>query len=68
MHCLTENMNGSSKGNYSIKASNSGGTPGGASRVHKIDSLTPYQNRLILKGTFFLICSCLLVVFQAFHD
>lgn len=40
-----ENMNGNSKGGYSLKTNNSGGTPGGTSRVHKIDSLTPYQNR-----------------------
>lgn len=38
-------MNGNSKGGYSLKTNNSGGTPGGTSRVHKIDSLTPYQNR-----------------------
>lgn len=40
-------MNG--KGSYSVKTNNSGGTPGGTSRVHKIDSLTPYQNRYNLK-------------------
>lgn len=42
---VAENLNGNSKGSYSVKTNNSGGTPGGASRVHKIDSLTPYQNR-----------------------
>ncbi|XP_061197079.1 replication protein A 70 kDa DNA-binding subunit-like isoform X2 [Saccostrea echinata] len=39
------NVNGAPKGNYSLKANTPGGTPGGSTKVHKIDSLTPYQNR-----------------------
>lgn len=53
-------MNGNSKGGYSLKTNNSGGTPGGTSRVHKIDSLTPYQNRYnkkIIQRSGICICT-----------
>lgn len=54
-------MNGNSKGGYSLKTNNSGGTPGGTSRVHKIDSLTPYQNRYnkknYLKWNMYMYCN-----------
>lgn len=63
-------MNGNSKGGYSLKTSNSGGTPGGTSRVHKIDSLTPYQNRYnkkIIQRSGICICTVTTIQLQKLH-